>query len=159
MFMTHESVKCWLFVDLMVNNPQINSETHNNSNFTTIGACPLFRWKIWFVQWEINTNLLNTRLMPNKHITWRTCEDFFKGRFWGNFCNMVNIFTCRCANRSGVGAIDSPDRFEQVLDQRYIPEVSEKIFTHDISMIRRQKMVIFGVLKVFISNFTYYNLY
>ena len=84
---------------------------------------------------------------------------FFRERFWGNFCNMVNIFTCRCPNRSGVGAIDSPDLFEQVLDQRYIPEVSEKIFTHDISMIRRQKMVIFGVLKVFISNFTYYNLY
>ena len=72
---------------------------------------------------------------------------------------MVNIFICRCPNRSGVGAIDSPDRFEQVLDQRCIPEVSEKIFTHDISMIRRQKMVIYGVLKVFISNFTYYNLY
>ena len=35
----------------------------------------------------------------------------------------------------------------------------KKIFTHDISMIRRQKMVIFGVLKVFVSNFTYYNLY
>ena len=68
---------------------------------------------------------------------------------------MVNIFTCRCPNRSGVGAIDSPDLFEQVLDQRYIPEVSEKLFTHDISMIRRQKMVIFGVLKVFIRNFTY----
>ena len=84
---------------------------------------------------------------------------FFRERFWANFCNMVNIFTCRCPNRSGVGAIDSPDRFEQVLDQRYIPEVSEKIFTHDISMLRRQKMVIFGVLKVFISNFTYYNLY
>ena len=48
---------------------------------------------------------------------------------------------------------------EQVPDQRYIPDVSEKIFTHDISMIRRQKMVILGVLKVFISNFTYYNLY
>ena len=86
-------------------------------------------------------------------------EYFFRKRFWANFCNMVNIFTCRCPNRSGVGAIDSPDLFEQVLDQRYIPEVSEKIFTHDISMIRRQKMVIFGVLKVFISNFTYYNLY
>ena len=33
---------------------------------------------------------------------------------------MVNIFTCRCPNRSGVGAIDSIDLFEQVLDQRYI---------------------------------------
>ena len=48
---------------------------------------------------------------------------------------------------------------EQILDQRDIPVVSEKIFTPDISMVRRQKMVIFGVLKVFISNFTYYNLY
>ena len=85
-------------------------------------------------------------------------DTFFGGR-GTNFCNMVDIFTCRCPNRSGVGAIDSPDLFEQVLDQRCIPEVSEKIFTHDISMIRRQKMVIFGVLKVFISNFTYYNLY
>ena len=72
---------------------------------------------------------------------------------------MTNIFLCRCPNRAGVGAIDQPDRSEQVLDQRYIPDVSEKNFTHHISMIRRQKMVIFGVLKVFISNFTYYNLY
>ena len=84
---------------------------------------------------------------------------FFRGRFSGAFCNMVNILICRCPNRSGLGAIDSPDLFEQVLDQRDIPEVSEKIFTHDISMIRRQKMVIFGVLKVFISNFAYHNLY
>ena len=68
-------------------------------------------------------------------------------------------FTCRCPNVSGVGAIDSPDRLKQVLDQRYTPEVSEKNFTDDISMIRRQKMVIFGVLNVFISNFTSYNLY
>ena len=72
---------------------------------------------------------------------------------------MTNIFICRCPNRAGVGAIDDPDRSEQVPDQRYIPDVSEKFFTHDILMIRRQKMVIFGVLKVFISNFTYYNLY
>ena len=62
-------------------------------------------------------------------------------------------------SRSGVGAIDEPDRSEQVLDQRYIPDVSEKIFTHDISMIRRQKTLIFDVLKAFTSNFTYYNLY
>ena len=67
---------------------------------------------------------------------------------------MSNIFKCRCPNLSEVSAIDSSDRFEQVLDQSYIPEVSEKIFMHDISMIRRQKMVIFGVLKVFVSNFT-----
>ena len=70
---------------------------------------------------------------------------FFTGRFSRTFCNMVNTFTCRCPNRSGISAIDSPDLFEQVLDQRYTTEVSEKIFTHDISMIRRQKMVIVGV--------------
>ena len=87
------------------------------------------------------------------------CGDFFRSVVSVNFCNMLNIFTCRCPNRSGVGAIDSPDLYEQVLDQRYIPEVSEKNFTHDISMIRRQKMVIFGLLKVFICNFTYKNLY
>ena len=52
---------------------------------------------------------------------------FFRERFWATFCNMVNIFTCRCPNRSGVGVIDSPDRFEEVLDQRYILEGSEKI--------------------------------
>ena len=78
---------------------------------------------------------------------------FFRGWIWDTFCNMVNIFTCRCPNRSGVGAIDSPDLFEQVLDQRYIPEVSEKIFTHDISMVRRQKMLIFGILKAFQKHF------
>ena len=72
---------------------------------------------------------------------------------------MTNIFTCTRPNRFGVGAIDSPDLFEQVLDQRSIPEVSEKNFTHNISMIRRQKIVIFGVLKIFASNFTYCNLY
>ena len=81
---------------------------------------------------------------------------FFRGVFSGAFCNMVNIFTCRCPNQSGVGAIDSPDLYEQVLDQRCIPEVSEKIFTHDILMIRRQKMVIFDVLKVFISNWEFF---
>ena len=72
---------------------------------------------------------------------------------------MINIFACTCPDRSVVGAIDNPDRFEQVFDPYYILEVPEKIFTHDISMVRRQKMLIFGVLKAFISKFTYYNLY
>ena len=58
-----------------------------------------------------------------------------------------------------MSAIDNPDRFEQALDQYYIPEVPEKIFTYDISMVRRQKMLIFGVLMAFISKFTYYNFY
>ena len=72
---------------------------------------------------------------------------------------MINIFACTCPNRSGVGAIDNPDRFEQVFVQYYIPEDPENFFTHDISMVRRQKMLIFGVLKAFISKFTYCNLY
>ena len=130
---------------------------------------------------------------------------------------MTNIFICRCPNRAGVGVIDEPDRSEQVLGQRYIPDdifanyhlgifflgggfevffaiwpissyvgvqiVRElvrlmtpiglnkyltnvtsptslkKFFTHDILMIRRQKTLIFDVLKAFTSNFTYYNLY
>ena len=62
---------------------------------------------------------------------------------------MINIFACTCPNRLGVGAIHNPDRFEQVVDQYYISEDPEKIFTHDISMVRRQKMFIFGVLKAF----------
>ena len=72
-------------------------------------------------------------------------EDFFRERFWGYFCNMVNIFTCRYPNRSGVGAIDNPARFEQAFVQYYIPEDPEKIFTHDISIVHRQKMFILDV--------------
>ena len=72
---------------------------------------------------------------------------------------MINIFACTCPNRSGVGAIDNPDRFEQAFAQYYITEDPEKNFTHDISMIRRQKTLIFDALKAFTSNFTYYNLH
>ena len=67
---------------------------------------------------------------------------------------MINIIVCTCPNRSGVGAIDNPGQLEQVLDPYYILEVPEKIFTEDISMVRRQKMLIFGVLKAFMSKFT-----
>ena len=83
---------------------------------------------------------------------------FFRRGKWGNFCNMANIFTCRRPNGLGGGAIDHPDRSEQVPDQHYIPDVSENFFKDDISMVHRQKTFIFGVLKAFISNFTYYNL-
>ena len=51
------------------------------------------------------------------------------------FFKMINIFACTCPNRSGVGAIDNPDRFEQVFDTYYLPETSEKIFMDDISMV------------------------
>ena len=64
---------------------------------------------------------------------------------------MINIFACTCPNRLGVRALDNPDQFEQVFDPYYILEVLEKNFTHDISIVRRQKMLIFGVLKAFIS--------
>ena len=72
---------------------------------------------------------------------------------------MANIFTCRRPNGLGGGAIDHPDRSEQVPDQNYIPDVTEKIFKDDISMVYRQKTFIFGVLKAFSSNFTYYIFY
>ena len=55
--------------------------------------------------------------------------------------------------------IDNPDWFEQAFDTYFIPEVSERFFMDDISMVRPQQMYIFGVLKAFISNFTYYDLY
>ena len=72
---------------------------------------------------------------------------------------MINIFICTCPNRSEVGAIDNADRFEQAFVQYYIPEDPENFFTHDISMVRRQKMSIFDVLKTFISKIAYYTLY
>ena len=72
---------------------------------------------------------------------------------------MANIFTWRRPNRSGVGATDHPDQSEEVPDQHYIPDVTEKNFKDDISMIHRQKTFIFGVFKAFISNFTYYSAY
>ena len=72
---------------------------------------------------------------------------------------MSNIFGCTCPNRSGVGAIDNPDRFEQAFDTYYLTEVSDKIFTDGISMDHPQKMYNFCVLKTFISNFTYYKRY
>ena len=68
---------------------------------------------------------------------------------------MINIFACTCPNHSGNFAIDNLDQLEQVFGTHYIPEASEKVFTYDISMVRPQEMCIFGVLKAFISNFTY----
>eukprot|EP00493_Phyllostaurus_siculus_P023423 UN23759 len=41
---------------------------------------------------------------------------------------MVNIVTCRCSNRSVVGAIDSPDQFEKVLDPNITSPKSLKKF-------------------------------
>ena len=63
-----------------------------------------------------------------------------------------------CPNRSGVGAIDNPDRFEQALVQYYIPEDPEN-FSPTTFRFRRQKMSIFDVLNTFISKITYYTLY
>ena len=54
--------------------------------------------------------------------------------------SMVSFFASTCPIRSGVGAIDNPDWFEQAVVQYYIPKDPENFFTHDISMVRRQKM-------------------
>ena len=72
---------------------------------------------------------------------------------------MVNNFTYRCPNLSGVGAINYADQSEHVLDTYYIPKASESFFTGDISMVSPQKMYIFDALEALISNFIYCNLY
>ena len=41
---------------------------------------------------------------------------FFRRGKWGNFCIIVNIFAYTNPNRSGFGAINNPDRFQQVFD-------------------------------------------
>ena len=63
-------------------------------------------------------------------------EFFFRGGVCRPFRKMVNIFAYTCPNRSGVGAINNPDRSEQVFDAYYISEVSKKFFMDDISMVR-----------------------
>ena len=48
---------------------------------------------------------------------------------------MVNIFTYTCPNHSGVGAIDSPDRFEHVFEPYYIRKAPrKKINTRDVDV-------------------------
>ena len=59
------------------------------------------------------------------------CRTFFK---------IVNILTYTCPNHSGVGVIDSPDRFEHVLHSYCIHQVLEKNFRHEIFIVRPQKM-------------------
>eukprot|EP00493_Phyllostaurus_siculus_P009683 UN09810 len=89
---------------------------------------------------------------------------------------MVNIFICRCPNLMGVGAIDYPDRFEQVLDIQicrgigeidypyrfeqvldayYIPETSEKFSrqTFRWSVLRK---CTFSKPKEILSNIEFY---
>ena len=61
--------------------------------------------------------------------------------------------------RSGAGAIDSPKQFCQTFDQYDKSGVPEKIYSDDFSMAGREKMFIFGIFKLYISNFAYYNLY
>ena len=55
---------------------------------------------------------------------------FFRGVFSGrrgyHLFSMVSFFAYTCPNWSGVGAIDNPDRSEQVFDQYNIPEDPEK---------------------------------
>ena len=118
----------------------LNIRTHPCKNLHRLQDLQVTKNRIfWLFQLKTST------------LIWATCVDhmgiFFREGKWGNFCIMVNIFTCRCPNRSRVGAFDHPDQSEQVPNQHYIPDVSEKTFTHDISMIRHQKTLIFGVYR------------
>ena len=64
------------------------------------------------------------------------------GFFYGGvrkFFKIDNIFTYTCPNRSRVGAIDTPDRFEHVFDPYYILEAPKNIFVHEILIIRPRK--------------------
>ena len=49
---------------------------------------------------------------------------------------MIHIYVHTSPNRSAVGAIDNPDQIEQVFDIYYTPDVSEKIFMDEISLVR-----------------------
>ena len=51
-----------------------------------------------------------------------------------------------CPKRARVGVIDSPDRFEHVLDPYCIQEVPRKDFTHEVLMVRPQNVAFFVVL-------------
>ena len=48
---------------------------------------------------------------------------FFSGIFSANFCNMVNLFTCRCPNRSGQVA---PNRVKVALKLLTSPEGGQR---------------------------------
>ena len=65
---------------------------------------------------------------------------FFMGGGWDIFCKMSIFFTYAYPNRSGVNAMDNPDRFEHIFDPYYILEVLEKIFKYEISIVRPQKL-------------------
>ena len=69
----------------------------------------------------------------NREVMWgSTLVCFLVGGKLGivvHLLSMVSFFACTCPNRSGVGAIDNSDRFEQVFDQYDNPEDSEKNFT------------------------------
>ena len=69
------------------------------------------------------------------HVTW----GFFMGGV-REFFKIDNIFTYTYPNHSGVGAIDTPDRFEYAINPYYILEALKNIFGHEILIIRPQKM-------------------
>ena len=74
---------------------------------------------------------------------------FFRGG-GGKFFKIDNIFTYTCPNRSRVGAIDTPDRFEHVFDPYYILEALKNIFGHEILIVRPQKWAKNSVFLVFL---------
>ena len=62
---------------------------------------------------------------------------------------MVSFIACTCPNRTRIGAIDNPGILEQVFEQYDIPDVPEKDFENDFSIVYRQKMFIFSLSMAF----------
>ena len=116
------------------------------------------RWEIWhkdkYSKCSSDIIIIFRKSSSGQHLV--NMWGFFLGRGFGGIFAIWSI-----SSHKGVQIGLELVRFialiglNKVLDQRYIPDVSEEIFTHDISTIRRQKNFIFCVLKVFISNFTY----
>ena len=73
--------------------------------------------------------------------------------------SIVSFFACTCPNRSGVGAIDNHDLFEDVFEQYDIPKAHEKNFPALLFDGLSSENVHFWCLTAFISNFTYYSIY
>ena len=78
------------------------------------------------------------------------------------FFKIDNFFAYTCPNHSRVGAIDNPDRFDDVLHPYYILEAIENFFDTNFGLciLRNWLEIAFvAVFKAFISNFLFYNLY
>ena len=91
---------------------------------------------VWILSQSIYQSITSkrTRKSPPQAPLFKTGEfPFLVGGVGGPFCKMMDILLYTCPNHMKVGAIDHPDRFEDVFNPRYIQEVSERKFTDPIS--------------------------